>query len=268
MTPGEGACGTGSACEGTQKVCVGGDFQGFGCLRSDHCPAGSCRSTGRFCDGGDFADFSCATSSDCNLPASSTPPGVCRAPDFGCAAASPTPSRSATPTATRRVATATATLRSPAPGTATPTVRSPSPAATTPTPVTPSAPVGTPPTPGPGQAVVAAPAAKGTEILVVERPETVPLTGQITRIGSMQTCTNFIRRPGSAELALNPALEQDVAAGTLLTFGPCGVRQEFVRESCAVAPPGQGGQLSWLMLGVAALIFARIFRQKRSREFA
>ncbi|MCX8073637.1 MAG: hypothetical protein N3C12_14500 [Candidatus Binatia bacterium] len=70
--------------------------------------------------------------------------------------------------------------------------------------------------------------------MVVLQPETVPLTGKITRIGEVRTCTSFIRRAGSAELAINPPLPMDVAPGTPLTIGPCGVQQEFVQESCAV----------------------------------
>lgn len=240
---GEGTCGAGRACVGTQKVCSSGEFRGFGCLRSAHCPGGSCASTGRFCDGGDFADFSCAVSSDCNLPTPGTTPGVCRTPDFGCAAVTPThtPTRAFTPTRTATLAraTPTPTARTPAspPATVRTATRTPTGPGASPTPPSPVVSV----TPGPNTAVVAVAAPRGADRVLVQNPETVPLTGKITRIGTLRTCTSFIRRAGSAELAVNPALPVDVSEGTLLTIGPCGVEQEFVQESCAIgAGPTRG----------------------------
>lgn len=97
---------------------------------------------------------------------------------------------------------------------------------------------------------MAQPASKGADLLVVQNPESVPLTGKITRIGELRTCTSFIRRAGSAELAINPALPMDVPAGTPLTIGPCGVENEFVRESCAIRTHGStGGTGAWVGLG-------------------
>ncbi len=260
-TPGDGTCGSASACVGTQKVCTAGDFRGFGCLRAAHCPGGTCGSTGRFCDGGDFADFSCVVSADCNLPTPGTTPGVCRTPDFGCAELTPTRTgtRAFTPTRTpTRFLTPTATSTSLRP-TPTPTVRTPgSPAVTTRTPTRTAISPGASPTspspvssvtPGPNIAVVAVAAPKGADRILVQNPETVPLTGKITRIGELRTCTSFIRRAGSAELAINPALPVDVAAGMPLTIGPCGVQREFVQESCAIVVWPAGGGARLLVLG-------------------
>lgn len=261
---GEGTCGAGRACVGTQKVCTAGDFRGFGCLRAAHCPGGTCASTGRFCDGGDFAFFSCAASADCNLPTPGTTPGVCRTPDFGCAAVTPTftPSRAITAT------------RTPTPARPTPT-----PTATRRTPVSPASPISTPTrtatrpqgsptspspalsvTPGPNTAVVAVAAPKGADRIVVQNPEVVPLTGQITKIGEVTTCTSFIRPAGSAELAINPALPVDVSPGTILTIGPCGIRREFVQESCAVVNGGSARGWGGLGLGFVLLLGLRKLR--------
>ncbi len=267
-TAGEGTCGAGRACVGTQKVCTAGDFRGFGCLRAAHCPGGSCASTGRFCDGGDFADFSCAVTADCNLPTPGTTPGVCRTPDFGCDVVSPTPTRPSTASPTPRPFSPTPTVRTTLPPTRTQTPASPGPSPATPTrtvsaaPATPRpTPPVTPATPGPNQAVIAQPAAKGSDRVVVERPESVPLTGQITYVGNSRTCTSFIRRAGSDVLAINPPLPEDVAPGTLLTFGPCGVENTFVQESCAVVGKGES-TLSGHLLLFAALWLASILKRR------
>ncbi len=98
---------------------------------------------------------------------------------------------------------------------------------------------------------------------MVDRPESVPLTGTITRIGNQRVCTQFIRRAGSNELAINPAVSEDVPAGTVVVFGPCGVRREFVQESCAVAP-GTGEPWAWLG-GVGVVWFVRRLWRTRRR---
>lgn len=239
-TPGSGSCGAGSSCVGSQKVCTGGEFRGFGCLRNTHCTGSTCASTGRFCDGGDFADFSCAVSADCMLPTPQTSPGVCRTPDFGCSAVTPTFTFTGRPTPTRTPASPTA-VRTPSPTrTGTPVTQTVTPGTQTPSVATPTrtAVAGTPTPTVPNSAVVALSAPRGSAILVVDSPESLPLTGTITRIGAQRTCTQFIRRAGSSELAINPGLSEDVPAGTVVVFGPCGVRREFVQESCAVAPKG------------------------------
>jgi MYXO-CTERM domain-containing protein len=103
--------------------------------------------------------------------------------------------------------------------------------------------------------VLIAPAARGSAVLVIAAPETVPLTGTITRIGRQRVCTQFIRRAGSNELAVNPAVSEDLPEGTLIVFGPCGVRQEFVQESCAVTPSsGAPSWLWWTILAAAGLL--------------
>jgi hypothetical protein len=268
--PGEGTCGARRACVGTQKVCTAGEFRGFGCLRAAHCPGGSCSSTGRFCDGGDFEFYSCAVSADCNLPTPGRTPGVCRTPDFGCPVGSPTPTRTRPPTAspTPRPFSPTPTVQITVRATPTRTPGSPGPSPATPTrtvtavPTTPQlTPPGTPATPRPNQAVVAQPATKGADRVVVQQPESVPLTGQITYIGNTRTCTSFIRRAGSDVLAINPPLPEDVAPGTMLTFGPCGIENTFVQESCAVAAPG-AASLGAQLLGFVLLWIRTALRRR------
>jgi len=94
----EGAvnCASGADCVATALVCSGGDDDSFGCLRSSNCRGGgSCLATGQACDGGDTASsdydpfeilFSCTNNASCFDETLS-----CRAPTavgFACSAGS------------------------------------------------------------------------------------------------------------------------------------------------------------------------------------
>lgn len=71
--PGEGACDEGVSCVLTHRVCEGGNFRGYGCVRGEQCADSPCVSTALFCDGGDFDLYSCVVDADCgNAPATGT----------------------------------------------------------------------------------------------------------------------------------------------------------------------------------------------------
>ena len=75
-------CSNNAPCRGTQKVCLGGQFQGYGCLKDGDCDTSTCGSTGRACSGDGFA---CVNTADCLS-------GTCQGPF-----PTPTPSPSPTP---------------------------------------------------------------------------------------------------------------------------------------------------------------------------
>ena len=63
-------CSNDAACLSTQKLCIGGDLQGFPCVNNDNCPGSLCRSTGKYCAEGANDSYSCVNDDDC-------PDGVC-----------------------------------------------------------------------------------------------------------------------------------------------------------------------------------------------
>ena len=72
-------CAGGATCVATQKVCVGGDGDGFSCLNSTQCGGRPCQSTGKFCAGfcagGSAKNAVCVDDSEC-------PGSSCTASDF------------------------------------------------------------------------------------------------------------------------------------------------------------------------------------------
>jgi hypothetical protein len=72
------SCAGQQACTGTQKVCLGGAYRAFSCLRDDQCAGSHCGSTGLVCaDNTDFFSFSCLTDSDCCNSPKVCPVGSC-----------------------------------------------------------------------------------------------------------------------------------------------------------------------------------------------
>jgi len=85
------------ACQGSQKVCVGGSASGtllppgYPCLNDQQCDSAQCRSTGRVCNQNTaFARYSCGQDSDCCTPDTTCPVGGCFSP-----ASVPTPTATA-----------------------------------------------------------------------------------------------------------------------------------------------------------------------------
>lgn len=58
-------CENEAACLSTQKLCIGGDLQGFPCVNNENCPGSLCRSTGKYCAEGDNDSYACVDNEDC-----------------------------------------------------------------------------------------------------------------------------------------------------------------------------------------------------------
>ena len=144
-------CADSAPCMGTSKVCLGGgtDFKGLPCLQNSQCNGSQCANTGKFCEGvcvggaskgtlcnddtdcpsstctSDFQNFSCVDDSDCCVTQPCTPAGICHGttssptntPLHGTA----TPTRTRTVSPTRAGSPGTPTATPPAGATATPT---------------------------------------------------------------------------------------------------------------------------------------------------
>lgn len=275
-------CFDGSPCASTQKVCIGGDFQGLPCVTNAHCPGSLCRSTGLYCSGGDNDSFSCFNTADC-------PGGECigAAPIDTPGAATATP-QAPTPTAPP-TSTPVATVATPAtppttgptvtgtPGTAVPTGTS----TPTRTPgITPDAPTPTPEptrTPSVGRfASTMTDAAIGGFQLQVDVPTnqlvSFPVEGVFQVFGET---FEFTRRRTSRVLNLTDpdGLPFSIAAGTVLlvieaTPRPSRPGGVIVRNeqggSCAIrGSGGSPGSATVLLLGAALLLVARSFRRSR-----
>jgi hypothetical protein len=256
---GAGNCNSGIACVGTQKICLSGDLQSFGCLGNDDCDGATCGSSGKFCDGGDFDFYSCVANVDCSG-------GNCIAPDF-CSGPTPTPTFTRTRTQTRTptggtppptVLTATPTrTQSGVPVPPTPTSTAPSPTRRATATVTPTIPF---------SGVVAQPASRGSSFLDLVDASQLPVSGHVVRIGNDPACVAYNRLAANTipvnTLALESPLAEDVPSGTVVQVGSCIRTQRYVQESCAiVARQGTGGWL--LVLGLLGLTLRR--HRTRSR---
>lgn len=246
-------CVDGSPCVGSSKVCVGGDFAGFACLRDDHCTGSTCESTGRFCVGGDFEFFSCNDDSDC-------PGGSCS----GVALPTETPTAGQTP-----VATATpAPTNTPAPG-ETPLATSTPLPTSTPVPTSTPLPTSTAtPDTRPGMpAVVESPAPAGSPKLFLVDAEGLPVQG-VVLVGN--EAIEFTRRISSNRLDLREELGASVPAGAVVrlvqftpTPGGGGLQLGAVGEAggCTMMPSGAGSALPLLLAGIfAGLRLGRRYR--------
>lgn len=250
---GAGNCNTGNACVGTQKICLSGELQSFGCLGNDDCDGATCGSSGKFCDGGDFDFFSCVANVDCGG-------GICTSPEF-CTAPTPTPTMTRTRTQTR---TPTGGTPPPTVLTATPTAtRSGVPPEFTPTrtvpPPTPRATATATPT-IPNSGVVAQSASRGTSLLNLADASQLPVSGHVVQIGDTPACVAYNRLAANTipvnTLALESPLSEDVVAGTVVRVGSCIRTQTYVQESCAIAASGKSGAYL-LSLGLLGLLFPR-----------
>ena len=80
-------CDAGVACQGSQKVCVGGSTSGallppgYPCLNNQQCDSSQCRSTGLVCKAGTaYSSYPCGQDADCCTAATSCPVGACFSP--------------------------------------------------------------------------------------------------------------------------------------------------------------------------------------------
>lgn len=257
-------CSGGRPCTGSQKVCLGGQSQGFPCLRDAQCPGSVCRSTGKFCLGvcqtgasqgdlctsdddcggavcfSDYQDASCGQDVDCCVSGSVCPAGIC------------TGVTAPTPTATVRPPTATAGTAKPTP-TRTPTVPGlpTSPPTATARPTTGASPTRLPE----GQSIVIRSASTGDRDLALQDATSFPETGLIEILADsagtrVALKVGYSRAPLSNTLSLDAPLSQPVPAGTVVRSTP---RSAIVYESvaegagCAMHAAGRS-TTGWLML--------------------
>lgn len=280
-------CREGRPCAGTQKICLGGQSQGFPCLRDSQCPGSVCRSTGRFCLGvcqsgsssgtlctttddcggadcfSDYQDAACGQDVDCCVSGSACPAGIC------------TGITAPTPTATQRPPTATAGTAQPT-STRTPTVPG-TPASPTPV-VTPTVrpTTGASPTRLPaGQSLVIRAAAAGDRDLALQDATSFPETGLIEILTDPAAAVvtlkvGYSRAVLSNTLSLDAPLSQPVPAGSIVRSTPRGgMVYESVAEGagCAMQPVTDAGAWTLLTAGlVAGLAGRRRLRRAASDE--
>jgi len=95
----------------------------------------------------------------------------------------------------------------------------------------------------------------------VQDASKLALSGTITYVGDKLSCAGYTRSAGGNILAINPAVSEDVPAGTVLQFGPC-LRKEEIKQdaSCAISStPNRSGL--WLIVVAAAGLFVRRSRR-------
>jgi len=257
-------CAGNSPCTGSQQVCVGGQNQGYSCLRDDQCPGSQCRSTGKVCVGGQFAGYTCTGNADC--------------PSGTCTGAQSTPVATATP----RPTSPTATRPTPGPTTPRPTVptatRTPTRPPTTPPTAGTLVPTGTPTrtwtpgagtpgvptnTPAPFTAVVKEDAPMGSRQLTVFDSSALPDTGVLI-VPNGQKIDYSKDSVHHNLLYLAEPLATDISAGTVVADQQ---GRAFAAEGAACAIGGAQGRLGLPGLIVGGLL-AAVAGKRRARRGA